>query len=118
MAVPIHSKPPIRWFTARCVQHAPSYPLQGLGRNILGEPQVNVTDRLAGLVQEQHSVRSGLLNHLRVDVVAVRPSSGVFVVGVRNQAREVGLLVARGGIVEGKEAERETGDRDVEASLS
>ena len=77
-----------------------------------------MTDRLAGLVQEQHSVRSGLLNHLRVDVVAVCPSSGVFVVGVRDQAREVGLLVARGGIVEGEEGEGDTSDRDVEASLS
>lgn len=100
------------------MQHTPSYPFQGLGRNVLGEPQVDVTDRLAGLVQEQHSVRSGLLNHLRVDVVAVCPSSGVFVVGVRDQAREVGLLVAGGGIVESKEAERQTSNRDVEASLS
>jgi hypothetical protein len=77
-----------------------------------------VTDRLAGLVQEQHSVRSSLLDHLRVGVVAVRPSSGILVVGVRNQAREVGLLVARGGIVESEEPERETGNCDVEASLS
>jgi hypothetical protein len=77
-----------------------------------------VTDRLAGLVQEQHSVRSSLLDHLRVDVVAVRPSSGVLVVGVRDQAREVGLLVARGGIVESEEGEGDTSDRDVEASLS
>jgi hypothetical protein len=77
-----------------------------------------VTDRLAGLVQEQHPVRSGLLNHLRVDVVAVCPGSGIFVVGVRDQAREVGLLVARGGIVESDKGEGDTGDRDVEASLS
>jgi hypothetical protein len=87
-------------------------------RNVLGEPQVNVTDRLAGLVQEQHSVRSSLLNHVRVSVVAVRPRAGVFVVGVRNQACEVGLLVARGGIVESEEAEGETSGRDVETSLS
>jgi hypothetical protein len=90
----------------------------GKERNVLGEPQVDVTDRLAGLVQEQHSVRSSLLDHLRVDVVAVRPSSGVNVVGVRDQAREVGLLVARGGIVESEEGEGDTSDRDVEASLS
>lgn len=77
-----------------------------------------MTDRLAGLVQEQHSVRGSLLNHVRVGVVAVRPRAGVLVVGVRDQAREVGLLVARSGIVEGEEGERNTGDRDVEASLS
>ena len=77
-----------------------------------------MTDRLAGLVQEQHSVRSSLLNHIRVGVVAVSPGAGVFVVGVRNQAGEVGLLVARGSIVEGEEGEGNTSDRDVEASLS
>jgi len=53
-----------------------------------------------------------------VGVVAVSPGAGVFVVGVRNQAGEVGLLVARGSIVEGEEGEGNTSDRDVEASLS
>ena len=77
-----------------------------------------MTGSLAGLIEEQHSVRSSLLNHLRVGVVAVRPRAGVLVVGVRDQAGEVGLLVARGGIVEGEEGEGDTSDRDIEASLS
>lgn len=72
---------------------------------------------IAGLVEEQHSVGSGLLDHLCVNVVAVRPGVGVFVVSVGDQAGEVRLLVARGGIVEGEEGGRHGGDRDEETSL-
>ena len=76
-----------------------------------------MTRGVAGLVEEQHSVGSGLLDHLCVNVVAVRPGVGVFVVGVGDQASEVRLLVARGGIVEGEEGGRHSGDRDEETSL-
>ena len=76
-----------------------------------------MTRGIAGLVEEQHSVGSGLLDHLCVNVVAVRPGVGVFVVGVGDQAGEVRLLVARGGIVESEEGGRHGGDRDEETSL-
>lgn len=87
------------------------------GGNILREPDVNVTNSLAGLVEEQHSVGSGLLNHLCVGVVAVRPGVGVFVVSVGDQAREVRLLVARSGIVESEEGGRHGSDRNEETRL-
>jgi hypothetical protein len=76
-----------------------------------------VTNRLTGLVQEQHSVRSSLLDHFCVDVVAIRPCAGVFVVGVGDQAREVGLLVAGSGPVEAEEGDRHGGDRNEETRL-
>lgn len=88
------------------------------GSNVLREPQVNVTDSVTGLVEEQHSVRGSLLDHFCVDVVAVRPCAGILVVGVGNQAREVGLLVARSGIVEAEEGDGHGSNRDVKASLS
>ena len=72
---------------------------------------------IAGLVEEQQSVGGGLLDHLCVNVVALRPGVGVFVVGVGNQASEVGLLVARSGIVEGEEGGRHSSDRHEETSL-
>lgn len=76
-----------------------------------------MTNSLAGLVEEQHSVGSSLLDHLCVGVVAVRPGVGVFVVSVGDQTRKVRLLVAGSGIVEGEEGGRHGGDRDEEASL-
>lgn len=76
-----------------------------------------MTNSLTGLVQEQHSVRSSLLDHFCVNVVAIRPRAGVFVVGVGDQAREVGLLVARCGIAEGKEGGGHCSNRDEEARL-
>jgi hypothetical protein len=91
--------------------------LQAQGGNILREPQVNMTDSLTGLVQEQHSVRSSLLNHFCVNIVAIRPCVGVFVVGVGNQAREVGLLVAGSGPVEAEESDGHGGDRNEETRL-
>lgn len=72
--------------------------------------------RLRRLVQEQHSVRSCLLHHLRVYIVSLRPLGRVAVVRILNQAREVGLL-AGSSVVEGEECERETGDTDVEERL-
>jgi hypothetical protein len=77
-----------------------------------------VTNSLAGLVEEQHSVGGGLLDHLCVGVVAFRPGIGVFVVSVGNQARKVGLLVAGSGIVKGEEGGRHGGDRNEETSLN
>lgn len=50
-------------------------------------------------------------------VVALRPLLRVAVVGVRDQAREVGLLVAGGSVVEREEGEREAGDADVKEWL-
>lgn len=76
-----------------------------------------MTDSLIGLVEEQHSVRSSLLDHFCVDVVAVCPCVGVFVVGVGDQAREVGLLVARGRIVETEEEDGHGNNRSVETRL-
>jgi hypothetical protein len=76
-----------------------------------------MTDSLAGLVEEQHSVRRSLLDHFCVGVVTIRPGVGVFVVSVRDQAREVGLLVARGGIVEAEEGDGDGRDRDEETRL-
>lgn len=76
-----------------------------------------MTDSLTGLVEEEHSVRSGLLNHLCVGVVAVRPGVGVFVVGVGDQAGEVRLLVAGSGIAETEEGDGHSGDRNEETRL-
>lgn len=76
-----------------------------------------MTNSLTGLIEEQHSVSSSLLDHLCVNVVAVRPGAGVFVVSVGDQAREVRLLVARGGIVEGEEGGRHGGNRNEETRL-
>lgn len=76
-----------------------------------------MTDSLTGLIEEQHSVSSSLLDHLCVNVVAVRPGAGVFIVSVRDQAREVRLLVARSGIVESEEGGRHGSDRDEETRL-
>lgn len=76
-----------------------------------------MTDCVAGFVQEQDSVCRSLFNHVRVSVVALGPSVCVFVVGVRDQAGEVRLLVARSGIVEAEEGDRNSSDRDVETSL-
>lgn len=87
------------------------------GGNVLREPQVNVTNRLAGLVGEEHSVGGGLLDHIRVGSVTLRPGVGVFVVSVRDQAREVGLLVARGGIVQAQEGQGHAGEGDEETGL-
>ena len=76
-----------------------------------------MTDSLTGLVEEQYSVRRSLLDHFCVGVVAIRPGVGVFVVGVRDQAREVGLLVARSGIVEAEEGNGDGRNRDEETRL-
>lgn len=88
------------------------------GVDVLREPQVNVTNSLTSLVQEQYSVRGGLLNHVCVGIVALRPRVRVLVVSVRNQAGEVGLLVARGSGVESEEGGRNCGNGDIETSLS
>lgn len=87
--------------------------------NLLREPQIDVTDSIAGLVQEEDSVRGSLLDHFCVDVVAVRPGAGVLVVSVGDQAREVGLLVARRGcsVVESEEGDRHSSNRNEETTL-
>lgn len=78
-----------------------------------------MSDRLTGLVEEQHAVRRRLLDHVRVRGVALRPGVGVLVVRARDQAGEVGLLVAGGGrgVVEGEESDGDAGDGDEEAGL-
>lgn len=78
-----------------------------------------MSDRLTGLVEEQHAVRRRLLDHVRVRGVALRPRVGVLVVRARDQAGEVGLLVAGGGggVVEGEESDGDAGDGDEEAGL-
>ena len=65
---------------------------------------INPPLRLTRLIQEQHSICSRLLHHLRVHIVSIRPCVLVGVVCVHYRAREVGLLVCAlaGELVEGE----------------
>ena len=104
-------------YNSYCSFSSSSLPRAQGGENILREPDVNMTNSLTGLVEEQHSVGSSLLDHLCVGVVTVRPGVGVFVVSVGDQARKVRLLVAGSGIVEGEEGGRHGSDRNEETRL-
>lgn len=77
-----------------------------------------MSHRLIGLVQEQYPIRRSLLDHLRVQIVSLRPLRLPIIVGVSNHAREVRLLVRAlpGELIEG-EGGWYGGDRDVKAGL-